>query len=72
MMILFALASGLHSPHKLLCVDFTVLEEKKQFDEKVKVCARTRKGIEESESLCKKEKMGSEKVKVDISVVERQ
>ena len=40
MMILFALASGLHSPHKLLCVDFTVLEEKKQFDAKVKVCAR--------------------------------
>ena len=29
--------------------------------------AQERGGIEESESLCKKEKMGSEKVKVDIS-----
>ena len=67
MMILFALASGLHSPHKLLCVDFSVLEEKKQFKEEVKVCARTWKGIGESDSLCKKEKRGSEKVKVEMS-----
>ena len=29
--------------------------------------AQERGGIEESESLCKKEKMGSEKVKVDMS-----
>ena len=82
MMILFALASSLHSPHKLLCVDFTVLEEKKQFDEKVKVCARTwkekvivyarkRKGDLRKRKWIWVGESGWETVKVDMKKVKR-
>ena len=72
MMILFALASSLHSPHKLLCVDFTVLEEKKQFDEKgtwkeeVIVYVKKRKGDLKKWKWIWVDESGWETVKVDM------